>query len=163
MAHPAKPSWQSYEAYPRERREQRWRPEFQIGVAVRVRVHTVHVKVFRKVLQELDRGDEGIDTGSAGSRKSQVEAPTISGVEGIRAQLGSQLIAVVNKRVRGWHRVVSSDGGLWDAKDAGISLYLAVEYDDVLWRAVRHSCGLSPSAALHISSNWRGTAGAAPG
>ncbi|CAE7562286.1 unnamed protein product [Symbiodinium natans] len=56
------------------------------------------MEVFRKVLQELDRGDEGIDTG-------------------IRAQLGSQLIAVVNKRVRGWHRVVSSDGGLWDAKE----------------------------------------------
>ncbi|CAE7873983.1 unnamed protein product [Symbiodinium necroappetens] len=53
------------------------------------------MEVFRQVLQELGRGDEGIDTG-------------------IRAQLGSQLQAVVAQRAHGWHRVVSSDGGFWN-------------------------------------------------
>ncbi|CAK9042492.1 Hypothetical protein SCF082_LOCUS24447 [Durusdinium trenchii] len=49
------------------------------------------MEVFRKALQHLGRGDEGIDTG-------------------VRARLGFELKRLCQSRAAGWHRVVASDG-----------------------------------------------------
>lgn len=56
------------------------------------------MEVFRKALQKLGRGDEGIDTG-------------------VRTRLGGELTRVVAQRARGWHRVVASDGSFLGASD----------------------------------------------